>query len=364
MRPRYHGRVLRHQGVLLFVASTAAGLYFTSQALFNPFQRGLVRWQDALAVNMTYYYLWGLATPLIVRFARRVPFAWDRWPRWAAVHLPVSLAATAALILSAETLLKFVVGARPSVSIGTALAYALGANFHSSLPTYWFILLGVVVYTAHAQLHERELRAAHLETRLSDARLRALKMQLQPHFLFNTLNSVSSLMYESVERADEMLSRLGEFLRITIDGDARQMVSLSEELTFVHRYLEIERVRFDERLRVACDVDETLLPLPVPTLLLQPLVENAIHHAIGHRPEGGCIAIRAARNGDRLLISVADDGPGCPAGAEAARRVGLGGTAERLAELYGSRAALEHRNTPGGGFMVEVQLPITGEAAV
>ena len=185
-------------------------------------------------------------------------------------------------------------------------------------------------------------------------------MQLKPHFLFNTLNSISSLMYTDVEAADAMLARLSDFLRLTLDREPDQEVTLQEELEFVRRYLEIEKVRFDERLRVRVDVDPDVEAARVPTLALQPLVENAIHHGIASRPEGGSIVIRARRDRDALHISVADDGVGSR-DEHPRERVGLANTRERLQRLYGSAHQFTFAPSPAGGFVVEMVIPFHEE---
>src|SRR5205823_9799095 len=174
-------------------------------------------------------------------------------------------------------------------------------------------------------------------------------MQLKPHFLFNTLNSISALMYSDVEAADAMLARLSDFLRLMLDREMDQEVTLQEELEFVRRYLEIEKIRFDERLTIEVDVARDIQQARVPTLALQPLVENAIHHGIAPRPRGGSIAIRARRDDGRLHISVSDDGIGVR-DEHPRERIGLANTRARLQRLYGDDQQLSFTVSPGGGF--------------
>jgi LytS/YehU family sensor histidine kinase len=181
-------------------------------------------------------------------------------------------------------------------------------------------------------------------------------MQLKPHFLFNTLNSISSLMYSDVEAADAMLARLSEFLRLTLDRDLDQEVTLSEELEFVRRYLEIEKIRFEDRLTVSVDVGHDVSEARVPSLALQPLIENAIHHGIASRPKGGSIAIKARRDNGTLHISVADDGV-ASCGDHPVERIGLANTRKRLEQLYGTEQRFTFGASPGGGFVVELAIP-------
>ncbi|HYC91244.1 MAG TPA: histidine kinase [Thermoanaerobaculia bacterium] len=330
--------------LLALLAWTLVAVYFATQAYFNPAYEERPRWSDAVAVNLTYYWLWGLASPLVILMARRFPL---RSARNVAVHALASLFLTTTQLLVAETILWHFVGSvyRGRTPFAESLSMAFGVNFHSSLPTYWVILAAYLAWT-YAR------NTSRLETQLAHAQLDALKMQLNPHFLFNTLNSVSSLMYHDVEAADAMLTRLSDFLRLTLERPIATEIPLAEELEFVQRYLEIERIRFEERLQVSIDargVEEAL----VPALILQPLVENAIHHGIARRDEGGSIAIRATRDNGTLRLVVSDDVV-CAAGVR--ERIGLSNTRARLQALYGQR----HRFTYGptdNGFAVEIAIP-------
>lgn len=341
--------------LLVFVAATIVGLYFATQAYLNPEFEGMVPWDRAIAVNLTYYWLWGLAVPLVIAVARRVRFDEGRWLAPLLLHLLASIVIGSLIVVLAETFLKFVIGIRPYPFLKT-LRFALGANFHSNIPTYWMIALAFFAFQFYARSRDRELRASQLEARLADARLDALKMQLRPHFLFNTLNSISSLMYVDVEAADAMITRLGDFLRLTIERDQQQLIPLRQELEFVQRYLEIEQIRFEDRLRISYEVEPRLLDALVPSLVLQPLVENAIHHAIAPREEGGRIAIRANESHGRLTLIVHDDGPGL--GGDSPERIGLGTTRARLEELYRDRHELRFSDRVEGGLEVAVIIPL------
>lgn len=321
--------------LLALAACTFVALYFATQAYFNPAFRMRPRWSEAVVVNLTYYYLWGAVTPLVIWLARRKSHL--------LVHAAASVVLTAAHMLVAETILwTFTHSVYRNGPFIDTLKTAFGVNFHSSLPTYWLIL---AVYLAWAYSRN----ASRLEAQLSRAQLDALKMQLNPHFLFNTLNSISSLMYTDVAAADAMLARLSEFLRLTLERPIEQVIPLSEELDFAKRYLEIERLRFEDRLRVTIDVEPGLDRMGVPALVLQPLVENAIHHGIAHRSEGGAITIRANRDGELLRVVVHDDG-----GARGAlrERVGLKNTRARVEALRGTM-----HYTSGNGFRVEIAIP-------
>ena len=200
----------------------------------------------------------------------------------------------------------------------------------------------------------RERKAARLETRLATAQLEVLKMQLQPHFLFNTLHAISALMYRDVESADRMVNRLSDFLRLTLDSSGVQEVTVKREMEYLDRYLEIEQVRFGDRLQVRREIDPDTLDLLVPNLALQPLSENAVRHGIAPRAAGGHIEITARRRGGSLEIEVRDDGPGAGSIREG---VGIANTRARLTQLYGPHARLDLGNASSGGFRTSLILP-------
>lgn len=341
---------------LLLLASTAVGLYFASQAAFNPALIGQISWRKALAINLTYYYCWGLSVPAIIAFAKYWSFDERGWRRALAGHMLAGVLFTGAITIVAEAVLKYVLRERTD-SLSTLVVYAIGANFHSTLPTYWMVLAVYLALNFYVGMRDREFQTLQLQARLSEARLDALRSQLQPHFLFNTLNSISSLMHEDTRAADAMVSRLAAFLRTTIDSNSRHLVPLREELDFVQRYLEIEQVRFEDRLVVEYEIDADILEALVPALILQPLVENAIHHSIALRERGGRIGIVAQTLSDRLLLRVTDDGPGFRTAPVGERRVGLPNTRARLEQLYGERFSLTMDPGSGRGVSVEIVIP-------
>lgn len=341
--------------LFVFVAGTLTGIYFALQAHWNPAFVPPLSWRHAFGVNLTYYYLWALTTPIVVRMARRFRFESGRWHGAFFAHLAASAILTAAQIVAGEAVLTLL-GLRQTFDFVAKVRYSFLANFQSSLPTYWLILFAYLAFDYYAKYRDRELRGVQLAAELSRAQLQALKMQLKPHFLFNTLNSISSLMYSDVEAADAMLVRLSEFLRLTLDRDLDQEVTLSEELDFVRRYLEIEKIRFEDRLTVSVDVAHDAGEARVPTLALQPLIENAIHHGIASRPGGGSIAIHAFRENGTLHISVADDGVAA-CGEHPRERIGLANTRARLEQLYGGAQRFTFGASPAGGFVVEMTIP-------
>ncbi|HWW61869.1 MAG TPA: histidine kinase [Thermoanaerobaculia bacterium] len=340
--------------LLIFLGSTFAGIYFATQLVVAyppPIRRP---WSEAIAINLTYYYLWGLCVPLVVWVARRFRFERGTWLRSSIVHLAWGVVVTLTQIVVAEWILRLFTNVRAVVRV--PITESITNNFHSSLPTYFVILFGYYAFDYYRKFRDRELRAAQLETRLSQAHLDALKMQLNPHFLFNTLNTISSLMYRDVDAADAMMSRLSELLRLTLDKSATQEVTLREEMDILERYLDIERIRFEERLRVDMHVDPAALEARLPNFSLQPLVENAIRHGIAPRPEGGKLDISARRNDGMLEITLRDDGPGL---RQPPRREGIGltNTRARLAQLYGDAHRFELTNAAEGGLVITIAIP-------
>jgi hypothetical protein len=209
-----------------------------------------------------------------------------------------------------------------------------------------------------AELEKQRNRASKAEAMAHAARLRALRSQLEPHFLFNTLNAVSTLVVEGNNAAaTRMIARLSDFLRLTLDAAEISEISVTEELEFVRRYLEIEQVRFGDRLRVTIDAQPQAARGLVPALILQPLIENAVKHGVLPRERGGSVTVTIARSDSMLHMCVADDGPGLSAAANGQRGVGLSNTAARLKELYGEASQFSMTSSPCGGVTAKLEIP-------
>ena len=221
-------------------------------------------------------------------------------------------------------------------------------------------LIGHVV-AYYTRFRERELRTTQLEGQLAKAHLQTLKSQLHPHFLFNTLNSISALMMTDVAAADRMMVSLGDLLRMSLDEGGSHMTTLAREIEFLSVYLEIERIRFEDKLRVRVDAAPDCLDAQLPHLLLQPLVENAVKHGISKLSDAGEVGIIARRDGDNLQIFIRDSGPGLtvPSVLSSTSGLGLRITKERLSTLYGSEQAFEIRNRAEGGAEVYLRIPFT-----
>lgn len=238
-------------------------------------------------------------------------------------------------------------------------AWPLGMiSFSAPYLLVWSLLyFGIKYYQALVEERERVLRA---QAEAHQARLRALRYQLNPHFLFNTMNAISTLIVEERNReATRMIAQLSDFLRMTLEDSGEAQVPLAEEIEFTRRYLEIEQIRWGDRLRVDFDVDDDALALPVPAMILQPLVENAIKHAISPSEEGGWIGIEARRTGRWLRLRITDSGARFdPSGGASSGGIGLANTRERLRQLYGDRQRFELSESRNGGLSVSIQLPL------
>jgi two-component system LytT family sensor kinase len=302
------------------------------------------------------WLVYALLTPAVFWFARRYPLARGRLASRVPLHLLAAIVLCAAWA-SGGILLSWV------LFRSTPYDEGIVGWFFTSLPfgvAVYFAVLGV----EHAafyflQARARETQAARLSAQLADARLGALRMQMQPHFLLNTLNAITVIVRDrDTATATRMLELLGEMLRRVMRADRPQEVPLAEELDFVRQYVAIEEVRFSDRLRPELAVDANVVRALVPEFLLQPLVENALRHGLARRQNATLLRIEARREGDELVVRVIDGGPGPGDGPEEPiEGVGLGNTRERLATLYADRASLDLRHTPEGGAAVTVRLP-------
>ena len=319
-----------------------------------------------LALNVTYWYAWAVLVPGMLWMARRYRIERQTWKRAAAMHCLGVLAFTLAHAVMWVTVRVWVMQALAGRELDWWLAFRelFFLNFDWEMMTYWSVIGLSHALDFHRESRERELTSAQLQAQLAEAQLQSLQRQLHPHFLFNTLHTISALMHRDIEAADAMLARLSDLLRLTFEHMGTQTVSLTDELEFLDKYLDIERVRFGDRLDVQVDVEPETLDAPVPYLLLQPLVENALRHGIAPKVGGGRVGVTVRRDGDTLRVVVEDNGVGLSDEKLAALRagVGIGNTRSRLERLYGSRHRFELYRPAGGGLGVAVTIPFTVDA--
>ncbi len=339
---------------------------FASASQYHLY-RGLggepITWSHALLTSMASAYLWIPITIFALWSSWRFPLDRDHWPR----RLPLHIGAAAGVVVfraGAVVVFNDWIGWYITLPPFTRV---LAANFATNAFFYW-MLVGAAHAVHYAGAYRRRERdAEQLRTELVRAELDALRARLQPHFLFNALNTISSLIGRRPEAAERMVARLGDLLRHSLDRDGAQEVELRDELKLAASYLAIEEARFEDRLHVHWDVDAGTLPARVPPLILQPLVENAVRHGIAPRSAPGRIHISATRVEDSLHLVVRDDGVGMPdplhAVAHSGGGVGLRSTRTRLQRLYGEHHTFRIGHATGGGVVVEITLPFTAPAA-
>jgi sensor histidine kinase YesM len=352
----------------LFGLWTFLGLFMFSQGMVQKIMaQDPHPWWQHLTSWMVGVWLWFLFTPLVLRLGRKIPL--DRKPHWRAVvvHLAISLVFPF-VDLTVEAAILRGLHVFPDImsSFVATLFFLLVIGYHQSILTYWSILGAQCAYGWYRRYEERrqealrlELRSSQLERQLAEAHLSALKMQLHPHFLFNTLNTIMVLVRQQKGReAEEMLSRLSDLLRCVLEDVQAQEVPLTRELEYLQLYLSIEQVRFQDRLRVEVAADPEVLDAALPHMALQPIVENAIRHGIGRSSTAGSISITACRVNDTVEIKIQDDGPGLAApNGTTGGGIGLANTRARLRELYGDAAGLKVENGERGGVVATMVLP-------
>jgi two-component system, LytTR family, sensor kinase len=342
-------------------ALAAAGWTILGFVFALPDLSAAAGWRYALLQSLTLWWSWGIVTPFILWIDRKIPVSSKQFAQRVLAHVVPSLLVTAAYV--------YILG---------AVRAAIGMVSWNRLPSiryltdgrglvlwnwlvYWLILGAWQAYRYYDHYLAAELRLERLEKNFSDARLNALRMQLDPHFLFNALNTISSQVEREPKLARRMIEHLGDLLRLSLESKDRQEVPLAEEMAFLEHYLAIQKIRFGNHLRIETQIAPDVKYAAVPSLFVQPLVENAIRHGISRRASGGTVVVSAHRHGDRLDIRVLDDGAGLPAGwtLENSGGLGLSVTRQRVAGLYpdGATSFAVNRRA-GGGTEVKITLPL------
>jgi signal transduction histidine kinase len=343
-----------------FCVWTLLGVSFALSTYLGARQDNVqISWKRVLSGYLADFYLWGMLSPLIFLLARRFELR-KHFPRNVLIHLGASVVLSGFVISAASPLVWYL--GYPNLARNPTLAILWRNNafsayyFHQGLTIYWTTLVVAHALYYYRGLRKREAETARLTAQLAQAQLQALKMQIHPHFLFNTLNSIAALLHKDVEAADRMIARLGDFLRLTLKSSDAQTVAFEQELEFLKCYLDIEHIRFQDRLTVEMDIDPHALKATVPNLILQPIVENAVRHGVARQTSHGHITIRARREGERLIMTVADNGPGLKAQSNGSG-IGISNTRARLEQFYGSDFSFQIANSTERGASVTLDVP-------
>ena len=361
-------KISYRRATLLFLGWTLvsiifAGISYAAAIGENNKEFGFI---SALRLNLVQFYVWAVLSPLVFRFSRRFPIEFRPlnvrnlllyFPAlisFAGIHQVIHLAVLWSI--TPRWRQKY-----PALTDCYRAYFAFG--FYIDLIIALLIVIAVHTLLYYQSFRASELAQSSLKAQLAQAQLRALKMQLHPHFLFNTLHSISSLVLEDPPKANSMIARLGDFLRLTIDNSDQQLVTLKEETEFLRCYLDIEQVRFGDRLTVTFELEPQTLSAQVPHLILQPVVENAIQHAIAPRSTRGHINIEAKRLNSLLRVAISDNGPGISSNANLPWKQGVGLTnvRTRLQQIYGPDFRFELMNTNGGGLTAVMEIPFERE---
>jgi hypothetical protein len=350
---RFRFVILPAVWIVFGILTTIQGYVFSAQES-EPVTLGV-----AALRQLPIWPTWALFTPLVLWLGERVPIARHRWVPAVAFHVAGGLVIAAAHSALAMALYGVLFPDTFATEMyGEMFVGFLVARVHFSVFTYWAILGTGYAFTYYEELRRRQIVASQLEAQLAHAQLQALRMQLHPHFLFNTLHAISVLVEEHPSAAKRMITKLGDLLRLSMETSGVQEVSLREELEFLRLYLEIEQIRFHDRLSVRYEIPDDALAARVPIFILQPVVENAIKHGIAQRAGAGTIEIGAARANGRLRLWVWNDGGAAlrPDGSPWRDGIGLGTTRARLDHLYGPNGVIDVQSD-AGAVRVQVSLP-------
>lgn len=344
----------------LFAIYSAAETHWRSTLGKRPYS-----WADSFWYEGSYCYYWAAATPFVQWFARR--FRLERGQVWRNLAIHAGMGALIAVFLKVVWDLTIQEpGAFSFLPFEPHKALlSIWSGFTEGLMLYWLLVLLTYSLDYYRKYQAGIVESARLQTQLVQAQLQALRMQLNPHFLFNTLHSISALVHEDPEGAECMIARLSELLRLSLVNDAAQLVPLCQELRFLDLYLAIEKTRFEERLEIRFQIEPETQQALVPNMILQPLVENAIRHGLSKRVANGRISVHSEIDGGRLTLRVIDNGSGLHANGVCVGHhgIGLSATRGRLERLYGNGQSLLLRDLPAGGVEAEITMPLTKSAA-
>lgn len=352
-------RLIRGSLVVFACWTFLALIFFPQTYLLNLRSPTPFSWWQALLANLNLFYLWAAFTPLVLWLGRKFLIEQPRLLRNLAIHFGLSflVAVLHLFLLGQLNYLAQMLFVKEYVSPVPVIALVVGLGA-TNIMIYWGII-GISQALAYFRRYKER------EVSLAQAQLQAIQTQLHPHFLFNTLNAISELVHEDADRAEQTITQLSDLLRISLQGDAAQEITLKEELDFLHKYVEIQQTLLQERLTVHWNIKPDTLDAQVPNLLLQPLIENAIRHGIAPKATGGTIEINAARHGDQIMLSIEDDGVGInfPAENNIREGIGLKSVRARLRHLYNDSHKFSLKESgKGQGLCVEMTIPFRESA--
>jgi len=346
-------------------------LFATEIKSINDYAGNPISWVSAISTAISYLYIWAVLALFVLALGRIVPLEKSFWRRSFPVHTIASLIVPsihAIIYFGVEKFADWIKTEDGSVLLfreppdggpWSAFTTLWVDGFASGIIMYWMILLVGQAIRIYKQYQSKQVELSQMEGQLATARLQALKMQLHPHFLFNTLNSISTLIHKNPNAADRMLSRLSDLLRLTLEDVRNDEVDLRQEIDFLERYLEMEQIRFGDRLSVKFDIDPEILDARIPNLILQPLVENAIQHGIAPNAKQGVIQVKGRRENGMMRISIHDNGKELSefdlAGIK--EGVGLSNTRKRLRQIYRDSYQFDIRNGENGGLIASLEIP-------
>jgi two-component system LytT family sensor kinase len=337
------------------------GLVLSVEVYFNnraSMRSGAIDFVELALPQFGRAVMWALMAPLILKLREKMPLSRGRWCGGVGFHLGMSFTVMATYYLGRMVSYTLFWDEAVDAFWSTAIKSFYGRNI-IDMAYYWAVLAFGYGLEIHHRFKNEELKAAQLEARLVETELKALREQLRPHFLFNTLNTIAVLVREQKnDEAVNLIARLSTLLRMSLDNTRVHEVTLRQEMDFIDRYIDIQKARFSDRLRVRIDIEPGAMEARIPNLLLQPLVENAIVHGIAAKSGPGLVEITGRVEAGRLHLAVSDDGPGIDDGTVRAKEgIGLTNTRERLGKIYGAQGHLSLRSEPGRGVSVQVILP-------
>jgi len=307
-------------------------------------------WFKELKLHLTLWWSWIFVSPFLLIFWERFRFTGKEWIPSVIIHISIGL-----IFGTVRSICEFY--SAKYLCDKTFVLFGVGQIIEGCM-LYLTFLVAYNAFVYYKSSRKRAIRTSQLEAKLAKAQLNLLKMQLNPHFLFNSLHAISTLMHRDIDSAERMLTKLGELLRISLDNMDQHEIPLRRELDFLKRYLDIEQIRFGDRLAVKIDISDKVLDAMVPNLILQPIVENAVIHGVSKIAASGRISLYAEKQNNTLVIDVTDNGPGLPEGDFGAlSRTGVTNTKARLTQLYGNSGSVNFITPDNGGLTVRLSIP-------